>query len=91
MPKHTHDFVNNYDEENIVFGLDRETDEKALIAYLQKFTDDEMMQVLVKRLSDEDITGMLDYVLEVLKKYLKEEEYHRIFLKDRNQDSGIRI
>ena len=83
MSKHTHNFVNKYDEENIVFGLDRETDEKALIAYLQKFTDDEMMQVLVKRLSDGDITGMLDYVLEVLKKHLKEEEYHRIFLKDR--------
>ena len=83
MSKHTHNFVNNYDEENIVFGLDRETDEKALIAYLQKFTDDEMMQVLVKRLSDEDITGMLDYILGVLKKHLKEEEYHKIFLKDR--------
>jgi len=37
MSKHTHNFVNNYDEENIVFGLDRETDEKSLIAYLQKF------------------------------------------------------
>ena len=82
MSKHTHNFVNNYDEENIVFGLDRETDEKSLIAYLQKFTDDEMMQVLVKRLSDDDISGMLDYILGILKKHLKEEEYHRIFLKD---------
>ena len=83
MSKHTHNFVNNYDEKNIVFGLDRETDEKSLIAYLQKFTDDDMMQVLVKRLSDEDIKNIVDYVLRILKKYLKEEEYHQIFLKDR--------
>lgn len=82
MSKHTHNFVNNYDEEKIAFGIDRETDEKSLIAYLQKFTEDEMMQVLVKRLSDDDISRILDYVLGILKKYLKEEEYHRIFLKD---------
>jgi len=82
MSRHTHDFVNNYDGEKIVFGLDRETDEKSLIAYLQKFTDDEMMRVLVKRLSDEDIDKIVDYVLGILKKYLKEEEYHQICLKD---------
>ena len=82
MSIHTHDFVNNYDEEKIAFGLDRETDEKSLIAYLQKFTDDETMRVLVKRLSDDDISGILDYVLGILKKHLKEEEYHQIFLKD---------
>ena len=83
MSRHTHDFVNNYDEKNIVFGLDRETDEKSLIAYLQKFTDDEMMQILVKRLSDDDISGILDYILGILKKHLKEKEYHQIFLKNR--------
>jgi len=82
MSTHTHDFVNNYDGGKIIFGLDRETDEKSLIAYLQKFTDDEMMRVLVKRLSDEDIGKIVDYVLGVLKKHLKEEEYHQIFLKD---------
>ncbi len=82
MSKHTHNFVNNYDEGKIAFGLDRETDEKSLIAYLQKFTDDEMMQVLVKRLSDEDIRNIVDYVLGILKKHFKEEEYHQLFLKD---------
>ena len=82
MSKHSHAFVNTYDEGNIAFGLNRETDEKSLIAYLQKFTDDELMRVLVKRLSDEDIGKIVDYVLGILKKYLKEEEYHQIFLKD---------
>jgi len=82
MSIHTHNFVNNYDGGKIVFGLDRETDEKSLIAYLQKFTDDEMMQVLVKRLSDDDISRILDYVLGILKTHLKEEEYHQLFLKD---------
>ena len=83
MTIHTHDFVNNYDREKIIFGLDRENDEKSLIAYLQKFTDDELMKILVKRISDEDIVRTVDYVLEILKKYLKEEEYHQIFLKDK--------
>ncbi|MBW2165278.1 MAG: cytoplasmic protein, partial [Deltaproteobacteria bacterium] len=46
-------------------------------------TDDEMMRILVKRLSDDDISGILDYILGILKKHLKEKEYHRKFLKDR--------
>ena len=82
MSRHTHNFVNNYDEGKIVFGIDRETDERALIAYLQKFSDDEIMKVLVKRLSDDDINKIVDYVTGILKKHLKEEEYHQIFLKD---------
>ncbi len=49
MGKHPHDFVNTYDEGEIAFGLDRETDEKSLVAYLQKFTDDALMHFLAKR------------------------------------------
>lgn len=82
MGKHTHDFVNSYDEEKIVFGLDRESDEKSLIAYLQKFTDDALMRLLVTRLSDTEIREMVDYALGILKKHLKKEEYHRFFLKE---------
>ncbi|MFH1674014.1 MAG: cytoplasmic protein [Pseudomonadota bacterium] len=81
MGRHTHDFVNTYDEGKIVFGLDRKTDEKSLIAYLQKFTDDELMQILAKRLSDDEIREVIDYILGILKRHLKEEEYHRFFLK----------
>ncbi|MCK5244680.1 MAG: cytoplasmic protein [Desulfobacterales bacterium] len=80
MVKHRHDFVNRCDE--IVFGLDRETDEKSLIAYFQKFSDDELMALLVKRLSDDEITEMVDFLLGILKRHLKEEEYHRLFLKE---------
>ena len=80
MGKHRHDFVNRCEE--IVFGLDRETDEKSLIAYFQKFSDDELMELLVKRLSDDEITEMVDFLLGILKRHLKEKEYHRLFLKE---------
>ncbi len=80
MGKHRHDFVNRCEE--IVFGLDRETDEKSLIAYFQKFSDDALMELLVKRLSDDEITEMVDFLLGILKRHLKQEEYHRYFLKE---------
>ena len=82
MGKHRHEFVNNFDEGSIAFGLNRELDEKSLIAYLQKFTDDELMHLLVKRLSDTEISEIVDFVTGTLKKHLAEEEYHRYFLKD---------
>ncbi|MDL1978553.1 MAG: cytoplasmic protein, partial [Deltaproteobacteria bacterium] len=60
----------------------RKTDEKSLIAYFQKFSDDELMELLVKRLSDDEITEMVDFLLGILKRHLKEKEYHRLFLKE---------
>lgn len=82
MGKHTHNFINSYDEGKIAFGLNRETDEKSLIVYFQKFADDELMQLLVKRLSDDEIKEMIDYLLGILKRHFNKREYHRFFLKE---------
>jgi hypothetical protein len=64
------------------FGLDRPTDESSLIVYLQKFSDDDLMKVLTPRLSDGEIDELLDLVNRLLRTHLKDEEYHRLFLKD---------
>jgi hypothetical protein len=81
MGKHKHQFVEEYDD-LVGFGFDRETDEKSLTWYLQKFSDDEHMALIRERLSEEDLKALFDLLGGFLKKYLSEEEYHAVFLKD---------
>jgi hypothetical protein len=81
MGKHKHQFVEDYDG-LVGFGLDRETDEKTLTWYLQKFSDDDHITLIRERLSEEDLKALFDLLGGLLKKYLSELEYHRVFLKD---------
>ena len=81
MGRHSHRFVEEYDGLP-GFGLDRESDEATITWYLQKFSDDEHMAVIRGRMSDEDLAGLFDFLGGLLKKYLTEKEYHRVFLKD---------
>lgn len=78
---HTHNFVEEY-KGLVGFGLDRETDEKTVIYYLQKFSDDKMMNGIIGRLTDKELEEIFLFINKILKKHLKEEEYHRLFLKD---------
>jgi hypothetical protein len=78
---HTHDFVKQY-QGLVGFGLDRETDEKSLMVYLQKFSDDEFLKTLIPRLKDDEIEAVLELISRLLKIHLKEDEYHRLFLKE---------
>jgi hypothetical protein len=81
MGKHTHQFVDDYDG-LVGVGFDRETDQSTLTWYLQKFSDDEHMALIRARMSEEDLKTLFDLLGGFLKKYLSEEEYHRVFLKD---------
>ncbi len=81
MGKHRHQFVDDY-EGLVGFGLDRETDEKTLTWYLQKFSDDDHMALIGERMTDQDLKILFDLLGGLLKKYLSEEEYHAIFLKE---------
>jgi len=83
MGKHSHRFVEEYDG-LVGFGFDREGDENTLSWYMQKFSDDEHMAVICKRMSDQDLADLFDYLGRLMKTYLTEEEYHRVFLKDRD-------
>ena len=78
---HSHTFVEHY-EGMVGFGFDRETDEKSLMVYLQKFSDDGLLAALVPRLTDDEIQEAFDLVSRLIRSHLKDEEYHRLFLKD---------
>ena len=84
MARHTHSFVEEY-EGLVGFGFSREVDEKTLTYYIQKFSDDELMALITKRMSDEDLENLFNLIAMLMKKYLTEKEYHRYFLKDRDE------
>jgi hypothetical protein len=82
MGKHSHRFMEDYDG-IVAFGLERGVDEATLTWYLQKFSDDAHMAVIRERMTDSDMTALFDLLGGLLKKYLSEEEYHEVFLKDK--------
>lgn len=81
MPRHSHRFVEEYDG-LVAFGLGREENENTITYYLQKFSDDELMALIRGRMSDSDLEELFTLLGRLLKQYLTEEEYHRVFLKD---------
>ena len=81
MAIHSHKFVETYGG-LVGFGSDRETDEATVIYYLQKFCDDSLMAKLIKRLTDKELCEIFDLINRILKQYLTDSEYHRLFLKD---------
>jgi hypothetical protein len=81
MAKHSHRFVEKFDD-FLGYGLDRESNENTVQVYLQKFSDDELMKTVLKRMSEEDLTELFEITGKMLKKYLNEVEYHRLFLKE---------
>jgi hypothetical protein len=81
MAKHSHRFVETFDG-FAGFGLDRQSNEDTVQLYLQKFSDDRLMETILKRIGDDDLTELFEVTSKMLKKYLDEPEYHRLFLKD---------
>jgi hypothetical protein len=67
----------------MAFGLDRVTDERSLILFMERFSRPELLATLVPRLGDQEIIALLDQLGDLMKKHLREQEYHRLFLKDR--------
>jgi len=81
MTIHTHNHVETY-KGLVGIGFDRETDENTIIYYLQKFSDDTLMKELITRLSNEELEEIFSLLTRILKKHLKDSEYHRLFLKN---------
>ncbi len=81
MTTHTHNHVETYNG-LVGLGFDRETDENTIIYYLQKFSDDTLMEELIPRLSHGELEEIFSLLTRILKKHLKDPEYHRLFLKD---------
>ena len=70
------------DPGEICFGLDRETDESSLAAFLQMFTSPVMLDALIPRLASDDIDATVHFLTGLMKKYLREDEYHSLFLQE---------
>jgi hypothetical protein len=66
----------------LAFGMDRKTDENAVIVYLQKFSDDRLLNVLRHRMSDQDLTALFELLSGLMNRYLSEAEYHALFLRE---------
>ena len=81
MAAHTHEFVENYDG-LVGFGMDADTDRATLMVYLQKFSDDRLLEVMTRRMEDGEIESLFETIANLLKKHLKDDEYHTLFLKE---------
>jgi methylmalonyl-CoA/ethylmalonyl-CoA epimerase len=79
--QHSHRFVETFDG-FVGYGLDRHSNEDTVQLYLQKFSDDRLMKTILQRMSDHDLDELFNTVGKMLKKYLNEPEYHRLFLRD---------
>jgi hypothetical protein len=66
----------------IGYGFDRQSNEDTLQIYLQKFSDDALMATVLKRMADVDLDAAFEMITNLLRKYLTDEEYHALFLKD---------
>ena len=82
MTQPSHRFVEEYDG-FVGFGLDRASDVNTLVFYLQKIADDTLARTLAERMTDHERLELFDALGRILKNHLSEEEYHRLFLKDR--------
>ena len=82
MAKHAHRFVETFDG-FVGFGMNRTSDEDTLVYYLQKVSDDTLARTLVERMTSEEQQDIFDMLGRLLKTHLSEDEYHRLFLKDR--------
>ncbi len=70
--------------DEIVFGLDRKTDERSLELFLRLFSKQELLDTLIPLLEDEEIEQTVDLLTTLMHNHLKEREYHELFLGDTN-------
>ena len=68
--------------DDMVFGFDRETDEKSLRSFIRKIAGREMLDELIPRLSSQEIESVVDLLTGLMKKHLTKKEYHHLFLGD---------
>jgi hypothetical protein len=81
MAQHSHRFVETFDG-FLGYGLDRPSNENTVQLYLQKFSDDDLMKTILQRMTDDDLSEVFEIISKMLKKYLNEPEYHKLFLKE---------
>ena len=68
------------DPRRILFGLNREEDERSLSDYLRLFSEARLTSVLIPRMTDQEIALTVEMLTTIMKNHLSEDEYHALFL-----------
>jgi hypothetical protein len=70
--------------DQICFGLSEQLDKESFSCFLQLAGNKEFADVLAARLTSEEIGDFVSQFMALLRRYLSEEEYHRLFLQDKD-------
>ncbi len=73
--------------EQICFGLNPEYDKASFAAFLQLLGAKECRTVLAGRISSDEMNAFVTQVYSVLRNNFSEQEYHRIFLQEKDNKS----
>ena len=68
------------DAHQILFGLNREEDERSLTDFLKLFSEHRLTSVLIPRMTDVEIDQTVETLTAILRNHLSEKEYHALFL-----------
>ena len=68
------------DAGDILFGLNRQDDERSLAAFLRIMSGEDMMATLIPRLSDAEIEQVVNLFSTLMRTHLSKQEYHALFL-----------
>lgn len=71
------------DPSKICFGLNEEIDRQSLATFLKLAGQEKFAELLSVRMSSEEIIEFVDGFMVLLRKHLNEDEYHRLFLQDK--------
>jgi len=68
------------DPNQILFGLNRQEDERSLADFLRMYSDDTFTSLLIPRMTDEEIQEIVGLLSRIMRNHLSEKEYHALFL-----------
>ncbi len=68
------------DGNQILFGLNRDEDERSLADFLRLFSEPRLTSVLIPRLTDDEINNTVAMLSTIMRKHLSEKEYHALFI-----------
>lgn len=68
------------DGRQILFGFNREEDERSLAEFLRLFSERRLTSVLIPRMTDQEINNTVAMLSTVMREHLSEKEYHALFL-----------
>lgn len=72
------------DSSQICFGLSEKRDRESFSTFLQLAGRKEFVDLFATRLNSAEIDDFVTQFTDLLRKHLSEEEYHAIFLLDKN-------